>query len=66
MRVTLKQIAELANVSRGTVERVINDKPGVRDEVRKRVKEIAEELDYRPNIFAKKVPIDYVLWVKIT
>ncbi len=55
MRVTLKQIAELANVSRGTVDRVINDKPGVRDEVRKRVKEIAEELDYRPNIFAKRL-----------
>lgn len=53
MRVTIKKIAELANVSRGTVDRVLNNRPGVRDEVRKRVKEIAEALNYKPNMLGK-------------
>jgi len=53
MRVTIKKIAEMANVSRGTVDRVLNNKPGVKDETRKRVKEIAEALGYKPNIVAK-------------
>ncbi|MHB8063558.1 MAG: LacI family DNA-binding transcriptional regulator [Ruminiclostridium sp.] len=53
MRVTISKIAELSNVSRGTVDRVLNDRPGVKDEVRKKVKEIAETLDYKPNLIAK-------------
>jgi len=53
MRATIKKIAELANVSRGTVDRVLNDRPGVKEEVRKKVKEIAEALEYKPNLIAK-------------
>ena len=53
MRVTIKKIAELANVSRGTVDRALNNKPGVKDDVRKRVKEIADALGYKPNMIAK-------------
>jgi len=55
MRVTIKKIAELAQVSRGTVDRVLNDRPGVRDDIRKRVREIAEALDYRPNLIGKSL-----------
>lgn len=53
MRVTISKIAELANVSRGTVDRVLNGRPGVKEDVRKKVKEIAEALDYKPNLIAK-------------
>ena len=53
MRVTIKKIAELANVSRGTVDRVLNNRPGVKEDVRKRVKEIADALNYKPNIIGK-------------
>lgn len=53
MGITIKKIAELSNVSRGTVDRVLNNKPGVREEVRKKVKEIAEALEYKPNIIGK-------------
>jgi len=63
MRVTIKKIAELANVSRGTVDRVLNNRPGVKEDVRKKVKEIADALDYKPNMIGKalvnlKKPID--------
>lgn len=53
MPVTIKQIAELANVSRGTVDKVLNDRPGVKNETRKKVLEIAEGLNYQPNFIGK-------------
>lgn len=50
MSVTIKKIAELAGVSRGTVDRALNNRPGVREEVRLRILEISNTLDYKPNI----------------
>lgn len=53
MRITLKQIAEISGVSRSTVDKVMNNRVGVSDEVRERVKAIADELGYQPNIIGK-------------
>lgn len=53
MRVTLQKIAEVANVSRGTVDKVLNNRPGVSDPVRERVKQVAAALDYKPNLIGK-------------
>jgi len=53
MKVTVNKIAELANVSRGTVDRVLHDRPGVKTEVRKRILEIINTLDYTPNLAGK-------------
>ena len=46
---TLESIAKLAGVSRGTVSRVVNNQPGVNEDVRKKVEKIIEETGYRPN-----------------
>jgi DNA-binding LacI/PurR family transcriptional regulator len=51
--VTLKDVAEKVGVSRQTVSRVINDKPGVADETRQRVRQTIEDLGYRPNLAAR-------------
>jgi len=53
MSVTIKQIAELANVSRGTVDKVLNNRPGIKSETREKVLRIAEELNYKPNFLGK-------------
>ncbi len=53
MAVTIKQIAELAGVSRGTVDRALNHRAGVKKEVAERILQIAKELNYRPNAVAK-------------
>lgn len=53
MSVTIKQIAALANVSRGTVDRVLNNRPGVNPDTREKVLRIAKELHYQPNFLAK-------------
>ena len=55
MAVTVKQIAELANVSRGTVDRVLNNRSGVSEATRQKVLKIAKELHYEPNFLAKSV-----------
>ncbi|WP_159456431.1 LacI family DNA-binding transcriptional regulator [Intestinibacillus massiliensis] len=49
MAVTLKQIAELAGVSRGTVDRALYDRGRVNPEVAAHIKQIAAELGYQPN-----------------
>ena len=52
MRATIKMIAERAGVSIGTVDRVLHDRPYVKEEVRKKILQVMEELDYRPNRMA--------------
>ncbi len=46
---TIKEIAELAGVSRGTVDRVLNNRGEVNAQTAARVMEIARALDYKPN-----------------
>lgn len=53
MSVTIKQIAELANVSRGTVDKVLNNRPGVKPATQEKILRIAKELDYHPNFLGK-------------
>lgn len=53
MSVTIKDIAKAANVSRGTVDRALNDRGGVNPDVAAQIKSIAAELGYKPNTIAK-------------
>lgn len=46
---TIKEIAALAGVSRGTVDRVLNHRGSVNPETASKIEEIAKALDYRPN-----------------
>lgn len=47
--ITLKKIAQSLNLSISTVSRALKDHPDIAKETIKRVKEIAEALDYEPN-----------------
>lgn len=46
---TIREIAELAGVSRGTVDRVLNNRGAVNEKTAEKVRAIAEALDYHPN-----------------
>ena len=64
MAVTIKDIAEAAGVSRGTVDRVLHNRSGVNPEVAKKVKDIADKLGFVPNkagkiLAARKQPIKF-------
>lgn len=46
---TIKEIAALAGVSRGTVDRVLNNRGSVNPQTAEKIREIAQALDYKPN-----------------
>lgn len=52
---TINDIAKLANVSKSTVSRVINDSTPVNKEKREAVEAAMKELNFEPNIFARSL-----------
>lgn len=52
-KVRIKDIAEKAGVSIGTVDRVLHNRGEVKAETRDKVMQIAKELDYHPNLVAR-------------
>ena len=54
---TINEIAELAGVSRGTVDRVLNHRGSVRPDKEKKVREIIKALNYTPNLAGKTLAI---------
>ncbi|MBO9420816.1 LacI family DNA-binding transcriptional regulator [Labrenzia sp. R4_2] len=53
MTVTLKEVAELAGVSRSAVSRTFTDGASVSDKTRRKVEKAATKLGYTPNILAR-------------
>jgi LacI family transcriptional regulator len=51
--ITIKDIAKIAGVSKGTVDRVIHNRGGVSEESLQKVQAILEEINYKPNLIAK-------------
>ena len=51
--VTMKKVAELCGVSRGTVDRVLHGRGRVSDETAANIRRVAKELGYEPNPAAK-------------
>lgn len=54
-KIRIKDIAKLAGVSAGTVDRVIHNRGQVTDENRDRIQKIIDELNYKPNLFARSL-----------
>ena len=50
LKVKIKDIAKMANVSIATVSRVVNNSKPVNEEVRKRVLDAIKQTNYRPNV----------------
>ena len=55
MRATIKEVASVAGVSTQTVSRVINERPDVSPETRRKVQEVIKELSYRPSALARSL-----------
>lgn len=53
----MKQIANIAGVSRGTVDRVLNKRGGVNPETQSKVLEVAAALNYTPNRLGKTLAV---------
>lgn len=53
--VRIKDIAEKAQTSKGTVDRVLHNRGRVAEDVRERILKIIEELNYEPNFIAQSL-----------
>jgi len=54
-KLTIKDIARKANVSKSTVSRVINDTTPVNEAKKQAVLDAMKELNFRPNVFARSL-----------
>jgi len=54
---TLEDIARLANVSKSTVSRALNDSPLIKDETKERIRLIARQNNFRINIPARQLSL---------
>jgi len=54
-RATIAEIAARAGVSIGAVSYALNGRPGVSEQTRKRILEIADELGWRPSLAARSL-----------
>ena len=53
--ITIKEIAEIAKVSAGTVDRVVHNRPGVSKKTADRIRKILEEHNFKLNDVASKL-----------
>jgi LacI family transcriptional regulator len=54
-RATIKQVARLSGVSTQTVSRVLNERPDVAAETRRRVQQVIAEIGYSPSAIARSL-----------
>ncbi|MBU0511680.1 MAG: LacI family transcriptional regulator [Chloroflexi bacterium] len=65
MPATIRDVAKYANVGIGTVSRVLNDSPAVREETRQKVLTTIKELDYTPNPIARQLSTGRTLTIGV-
>ncbi|MCL1896597.1 MAG: LacI family transcriptional regulator [Clostridiales bacterium] len=54
-KITIRDIANMAGVSPAAVSFVINDRPGVSDETRRKIKKIIEKTGFQPSVNASRL-----------
>lgn len=65
MAATIRDVARLAGVSRGTVSRVLNNQPRVDPQTRVRVLQAIAELDFSPSALARGLAIGKTLSIAV-
>lgn len=64
-KITIKQIAEKAGVSVGTVDRVLHNRGEVAKETKEKVLKIAKEGNYSTNVFARSLKLNQSLRIAV-
>ncbi|MCB0400193.1 MAG: LacI family DNA-binding transcriptional regulator, partial [Winogradskyella sp.] len=52
---TLKELAKLLNISVSTVSKALNDSHEISENTKRRVNELADKLNYKPNRIAQQL-----------
>ncbi len=64
-KIRIKDIAQQAGVSVGTVDRVLHERPNVSAKSREKVENVLNEMNYQPNMYASALAYNrsYVFYV---
>ena len=55
MRITSRELAKICGVSIGTVDRALNNRPGINPQTKERILRAGQELGYRPHLVARSL-----------
>jgi DNA-binding LacI/PurR family transcriptional regulator len=55
VRITSRELAKICGVSIGTVDRALNNRPGINPETKERILRASRELGYRPHLVARSL-----------
>ncbi|MCL7747685.1 LacI family DNA-binding transcriptional regulator [Halalkalibacter alkaliphilus] len=55
MKVTIKDIATICGVSAGTVDRALNNRTGISEKTKKKILQVAKEMNYQPDYTARSL-----------
>ena len=58
-KIRIKDIAQCAGVSVGTVDRVLHNRPNVSPKARIKVEKALKDMDYQPNMYASALAVSY-------
>lgn len=64
-KLTISDIAKMANVSTATVSFVLNGRPGICDETRSRVQAIIDQTGYKPNVHTRRLTLKKSMTVHV-
>lgn len=62
---TIKDIAQLAGVSKGTIDRVLHNRGNVAKDVEEKVRKLLEDINYQPNLIARNLKNNKIFHIGI-
>ena len=65
-KIRIKDIARMAGVSAGTVDRVLHNRGNVSDDARKAVEKIIKQVDYKPNMHVSSLSLKRKYKIAVT
>lgn len=65
-KIRIKDIAQMAGVSTGTVDRILHNRGNVSDDARKAVEKVIEQVDYRPNMHVSSLSLKRKYKIAVT
>lgn len=55
MKITIKELANICGVSIGTIDRALNNRPGINSKTKEEILRVVNEIGYKPNLLARSL-----------
>ncbi|WP_078551335.1 LacI family DNA-binding transcriptional regulator [Bacillus alkalicellulosilyticus] len=65
MKITIKELATICGVSAGTVDRALNNRPGISEKTKNKILKVAKEMKYQPDYTARSLVIGKTMTIGV-